>query len=307
MGYPRPEVIIAFTPMLHFQRQLPQPRIVTSSSSAYNDAHHSTCLNKASIDFSPVVNGSTSISLLLQLIYTSSVSHHENVLSTMRSVIWQHRNHIIPVVRSRLPRIFHWPRHSSCTIYSQRGSPLRRAYSIDTDGAPLHEDVYIPEIDLEDFEGYTIGGYHPTNVGDTFHNGRYEFIHKLGFGGYSTIWLARDKHLERYVSLKILVANESSISTEATILQILCSSDSTHPGRRFIPLLLDEFSFDGPNGHHVCLVQEPAGCNIAASKEDSVNFMFPAESARSIAAQIIMGVSYLHSRGVCHGGMFKPV
>ncbi len=70
--------------------------------------------------------------------------------------------------------------------------------------------------------------------------------------------------------------------------------------------LLDDFSFDGHNGHHTCLVQEPAGCNISASKEDSVDFMFPAETARSIATQLIMGISYLHSRGVCHGGMFKP-
>ena len=83
---------------------------------------------------------------------------------------------------------------------------------------------------------------------------------------------------------------------------MLCSGDSTHPGQRFIPHLLDCFSFDGPNGHHTCLVQEPAGSSIAISKEDSVNFMFPTETARSIAAQLIMGVSYLHSRAVCHGG-----
>lgn len=44
---------------------------------------------------------------------------------------------------------------------------------------------------------------------------------------------------------------------------------------------------------------------MAASKEDSVNFMLPVETARSIAAQLIMGVSYLHSRGVCHGGTFN--
>ncbi|KAI1122750.1 kinase domain-containing protein [Nemania abortiva] len=166
------------------------------------------------------------------------------------------------------------------------------------------ENVYFPEIDLEDFEEYTIGGYHPTRIGDTFHHGRYEVVHKLGWGGYSTIWLARDKHLQRYVSLKILVAGESSKSTEGVILRMLASGgDPTHPGRRFIPLLLDEFSFDGPNGHHTCLVQEPAGCNISKSKEDAPGFMFLVETARSIAAQLILGVSYLHSRGLCHGDL----
>ncbi|KAK1589922.1 kinase domain-containing protein [Colletotrichum navitas] len=162
--------------------------------------------------------------------------------------------------------------------------------------------VYIPEVDLEDFEEYRTGGYHPTTIGDTFDN-RYEVVHKLGFGGYSTIWLARDKHLQQYVSLKIMIADESSKSTEASILRKLRCGGS-HPGRRFVPHLLDDFSFSGPNGHHVCLVQKPiAACNITASKEDSVSLMFPVETARSIAAQIIMGVSYLHSRGVCHGDL----
>lgn len=170
---------------------------------------------------------------------------------------------------------------------------------------PLHEDVYIPEVDLENFEDYAVGGFHPTVIGDTFHNGRYEVAHKLGFGGFSTVWLARDNHLERYVSLKIMVAHESSKSTEGSILQLLSIRDGpAHQGQQFIPRLLDQFSFDSPNGRHTCLVQEPAGCSIAASKNDSINFLFPVETARSIAAQLIMGVAYLHSRGVCHGGMF---
>ena len=56
----------------------------------------------------------------------------------------------------------------------------------------LPELVYIPETDVEDFEDYTIGGFHPILIGDTFQDGRCEVIHKLGYGGYSTIWLARD-------------------------------------------------------------------------------------------------------------------
>ncbi|KFY43350.1 hypothetical protein V495_04012 [Pseudogymnoascus sp. VKM F-4514 (FW-929)] len=158
-----------------------------------------------------------------------------------------------------------------------RFSSPQRPYSIASNAPPPYEHIYIPEVDLENFEDYADGDYHPTVVGDHFHNGRYEVVHKLGFGGYSTIWLARDKHTQR-----------------------LRSGDSTHIGRQFVPRLLDEFTFDGPNGHHTCLVQDPEGCSIAESKEDSVNFMFPTESARSIAAQLIMRVSYLHSHGICH-------
>jgi serine/threonine-protein kinase SRPK3 len=63
-----------------------------------------------------------------------------------------------------------------------------------------HETVYAPEVDLEDFENYTTGGFHPIIIGDSFQNGRYKIVHKLGFGGYSTIWLTRDRELNRYVA-----------------------------------------------------------------------------------------------------------
>ncbi|PGH05300.1 CMGC/SRPK protein kinase [Blastomyces parvus] len=167
----------------------------------------------------------------------------------------------------------------------------------------ITERTYYPEVDVEDLEGYTPGGYHPTLIGDTFCSGRYTIVHKLGFGGYSTIWLARDQQLQRYVSLKILVAGASQDSRESEILHVLMKGDPNHVGRQFIPPLLDQFSFDGPNGHHQCLVGEPTGCSIAASKENSTDFMFPCDAARSIAAQLIMGLSYLHANDVCHGDL----
>jgi serine/threonine protein kinase len=170
---------------------------------------------------------------------------------------------------------------------------------------PRPEKAYIPNIDVENLEGYRIGGYHPTVIGGTFHNGRYEIVHKLGFDGYSTIWLAGDRHLQRYVSLKIPIPRQTPESNEARILRLLSgsSSESTHPGQGFIPRLLDDFTFDGPNGRHICLVQEFAAGSIVVAKEwSSNNNMFSVETARSIAAQLILGLTYLHHHGVCHGG-----
>ena len=40
---------------------------------------------------------------------------------------------------------------------------------------------------------YQPGGYHPVCLGDTFKDGRYKIHHKLGWGGFSTVWLARDR------------------------------------------------------------------------------------------------------------------
>ena len=44
----------------------------------------------------------------------------------------------------------------------------------------------------ESLSRYRPGGYHPVTLGDTFKNGRYHVRHKLGWGGFSTVWLAKD-------------------------------------------------------------------------------------------------------------------
>ena len=44
-------------------------------------------------------------------------------------------------------------------------------------------------------ESYHPGGYHPVHLGDTF-GSRYRVIRKIGYGEYSTVWLAIDLQLD---------------------------------------------------------------------------------------------------------------
>jgi len=46
--------------------------------------------------------------------------------------------------------------------------------------------------DEEDLEDYRPGGYHPVSIGDEFNSSRYVVVRKLGWGHFSTVWLARD-------------------------------------------------------------------------------------------------------------------
>jgi len=56
---------------------------------------------------------------------------------------------------------------------------------------------------------YKPGGYHPVILGDTFKDGRYIIRQKLGWGGFSTVWVARDVesvHVFLYLFLTLLTS-----------------------------------------------------------------------------------------------------
>ncbi|KAA8895017.1 hypothetical protein FN846DRAFT_785594 [Sphaerosporella brunnea] len=68
----------------------------------------------------------------------------------------------------------------------------------------------------------------------------------------------------------LLTADASSSSEEARFLRLLETkpkptgfrSISASFPQSFFPALLDEFTHDGPNGTHLCLVTEPLGLNL---------------------------------------------
>jgi Ser/Thr protein kinase RdoA (MazF antagonist) len=47
------------------------------------------------------------------------------------------------------------------------------------------------------------GGYHPVYVGELYKNSRYKVLTKLGWGHFSTVWLAHDAERDREVALKV--------------------------------------------------------------------------------------------------------
>jgi serine/threonine protein kinase len=165
--------------------------------------------------------------------------------------------------------------------------------------APLYKYVE----GVEEISGYRPGGYHPIHIGDTLHQ-RYRVVDKLGWGGYSTIWLARDTTLSRYVAVKVCVAasDDKEIEILSRLLNPIHASDNR--GKGLFRPILDRFSVNGPNGTHPSSVATVARCSLAYLEDEDDCGVHRLSVVRSLAAQLATAVGYMHKQGFVHGGKY---
>ncbi|KAF4883644.1 Serine/threonine-protein kinase SRPK [Colletotrichum fructicola] len=156
----------------------------------------------------------------------------------------------------------------------------------------------------EFYANYHEGGLHPVRIGDQLADGRYTIFHKLGRGSFSTVWLAHDEKMNCNVAIKITGAQFTKSSNEADVLKFISSSEIPNTGRKYLQTLLHHFHHQGPNGTHSCLVSKPASFTVAQGLlRTKKRRALPAEVARAITAQIIIGLDALHSIGIVHGDL----
>lgn len=157
--------------------------------------------------------------------------------------------------------------------------------------------------DAEDLERYQNGGFHPVHLGDLYDEGRYRIAHKLGYGGFSTVWLAYDSVSRGWVALKIVVADDSeSVEAKTVRSHELLSDLGDDP--RFVTYLRF-FHIQGPNGRHLCLVLPVLGPSAYELSHYMDSRLAP-WLARRVSLQATAALADLHSRGLCHGGTFNP-
>ncbi|KAF8347561.1 kinase-like domain-containing protein [Amanita rubescens] len=167
---------------------------------------------------------------------------------------------------------------------------------------------------VENLDFYAPGGLHPVSIGDVFANGRYKVLHKLGFGGSSTIWLARDSVSGILVALKVLAAYIST-KPKDEIEELVISQKldaliaSTHNAvRHNIQTIKDSFIVEGPNGTHLCLVSELAGPSVRAMSSSGGGRVegstrLRGDLARQVAKQTATVMELMHSAGLVHGDL----
>ncbi|KAF9957487.1 serine/threonine protein kinase, CMGC group [Mortierella alpina] len=173
-----------------------------------------------------------------------------------------------------------------------------------------NDDAYsIYSDEEEDMEDYKRGGYHYISVGDVFHDGRYVTLRKLGWGHFSTVWLARDTVMKRHVALKVVKSASHYTETaidEIKLLERVVQANPEAPGRKFVVELLDHFMHRGPNGSHVCMVFEVLGENLLSVIKRYRHQGIPIHLVRQIIHQVLMGLDYMHREcGIIHTDL-KP-
>ncbi|KAJ5618831.1 hypothetical protein N7510_002815 [Penicillium lagena] len=183
------------------------------------------------------------------------------------------------------------------------GAPLSRSSSSSS------ADELETTAEEEDSEDYCKGGYHPVVVGETYNNGRYVVVRKLGWGHFSTVWLSRDTTTGKHVALKVVRSaahyTETAID-EIKLLSRIVQAKPSHPGRKHVVSLLDSFEHKGPNGVHVCMVFEVLGENLLGLIKRWNHRGIPMPLVKQITKQVLLGLDYLHREcGIIHTDL-KP-
>jgi len=126
--------------------------------------------------------------------------------------------------------------------------------------------------------------------------GRYRLEGRLGFGGMSTVHLALDTRLERYVALKLLAEHLAHDPTFVSRFQreAMAAARLVHPN---IVQVFDS-GLDEATGRHYIVMEYIQGHSCAELLRD--HGRLDIEEALAVVIQACHGLAYAHRHGVVH-------
>ena len=161
----------------------------------------------------------------------------------------------------------------------------------------------------EGTEDYCRGGYHPVRIGDYFRSSktRYCIEKKLGWGHFSTVWLARDVDSDKRVALKVQKSAEDY--TDAAFDEIMLFKDVVkYSEGKDVPIVkfIDAFKHCGPHGVHICMVFELLADNLYTLVQLYDYQGIPRKLLKRFAKQMLEGLDHLHRKCKIIHTDFKP-
>jgi len=125
---------------------------------------------------------------------------------------------------------------------------------------------------------------------------RYRLEHRLGVGGMSTVQLAFDTRLERYVAVKLLAEHlaEDRSFVARFRREALAAARLVHPN----VVQVFDFGLDDETGRNFIVMEHVDGQSCAEILRDQG--ARPPEEAVAILVQACRGLDYAHRNGVVH-------
>ncbi|XP_065182644.1 SRSF protein kinase 1-like [Sycon ciliatum] len=161
------------------------------------------------------------------------------------------------------------------------------------------EDYSSSDESQEDESDYCKGGYHPVQISDMY-NERYVVVRKLGWGHFSTVWLAWDVRGKTHVAIKVVKSDERYTEAAADEIQLLEKVRSLKGAQssEYVMQMTDSFRLFGPNGTHYCMVFEVLGNNLLKLISRHEYQGLPIICVKRIIKQVLLGLEFLHDK--CH-------
>jgi len=192
----------------------------------------------------------------------------------------------------------------------------------------LHQQQLLnnqPKHIIDDIEGksedegindYKQGGYHPVYVGEVLID-RYVVIQKLGWGHFSTVWLAKDFLYNTFVAIKVQKSASHYLEAAYDEVELLQKAAKHSMDKKWLTRLkqhykkekrknftredchvvqlLNAFIYKGPYGNHFSMVFEILGVNLLEIIKRYDYKGVPMNLCRKIAKQVLIGLDYLHT------------
>ncbi|KAM0424572.1 hypothetical protein ACHAPT_010291 [Fusarium lateritium] len=187
---------------------------------------------------------------------------------------------------------------------------------------PFQELPVEAKIEEELVPGYHPDDFYPVHLDELFH-GRYRVVSKLGYGVGSTVWLCRDLQYDdapfllpsgmftvscranRYMTLKVCtVSRQSAVAsqadTEVAVSQHIKSVGAERPGIRYMRLVADEFTIQGPHGTHRCLLFDPLSMTLTELRNLTPEKALEKSHLQQSLQLVLFALDLLHQAGVVH-------